>query len=136
MSRSIIGSLSLAALAQVREQLGRIPVEPKGNKYRAKKCVVEGIRCDSLGEGRRIAELLLMQKAGLIRNFKPHPKYPLVINGSPCGVYTADAEYACLPSGEVVIEDYKSPATMTEASRLRVRVFEALYNQKVIFVGV
>ena len=135
MGRSVIGSLSPAALAQVREQLGRIPKEPT-NKYRAKKVVVDGIKCDSMGEGRRIAELLLMQRAKQIRDFKPHPKYPLVINGIQCGIYTADAEYVLVPSGEVVIEDYKSPATLTEASRLRIKVFEALYGKKVIFVGV
>jgi len=43
--------------------------------------------------------------------------------------YTADFEYLC--DGELITEDVKSSATMTEASRLRISVFQSLYGRKV-----
>ena len=132
MSRSIIPRLSAKALQQVQEQLG--PSKPGPNKYRAQPVTIDGIRFASKGEAKRYSELLLLQRAGDITDLTPHPRFDLNVNGVKVGVYTADSFYR--KNGEVIIEDYKSPATLTEAARLRIKLFEAIYEMKVVFVGV
>ena len=131
-SRSIIPLLSAKAQQQVRAQLPQLPA-PR-NKYRAKPVTIDGIRFASHGEARRYCELQLLERAGHITGLRPHPRYDLIINGVKVGVYTADSEY--VRNGETIIEDYKSPATLTEAARLRIKIFEALSGQKVVFIGV
>ena len=48
------------------------------HKYRAKPCVIDGIRFASQAEGRRYQEWRLLEKAGEIRNIECHPRFPLV----------------------------------------------------------
>lgn len=98
-----------------------------GNKYKAKKKVVDGITFDSIREFNRYLELKLLERSGEIENIKPHPRFELIIDGKRIGRYTADFQYELISSGEIVVEDVKSKPTMTEAFSLRKRVFEALY---------
>jgi hypothetical protein len=106
----------------------------RGNKYRARKVKIDGITFDSIAEARRYQELVVLQKAGVISGLTPHPKFHLIVNGKKIGAYTADSLYVM--NGETIIEDVKSPVTLTEAARLRIKLFEALFDQTVIFVGV
>lgn len=135
MSRSIIPRLSDSAQKQIREKIGA-SVPASANKFGAKGVWIDGEYFHSTGEAKRYQELTLLQWGGKIRNLTPHPKFPLVVEGEKVGVYTADASYVDCKSNEVVIEDYKSPATLTEASKLRIKLFTALYKQPVVFVGV
>lgn len=48
------------------------------NKYNNKKTVVDGIVFDSRKEARRYQELLLMQRAGIIKNLQRQVKYVLI----------------------------------------------------------
>lgn len=48
------------------------------NKYKARKCVVNGIVFDSQKEYRRWCELLLMQRAGVISGLERQVKYVLI----------------------------------------------------------
>lgn len=48
------------------------------NKYYNKKTVVDGIVFDSRKEARRYQELLLMQRAGIIKNLQRQVKYVLI----------------------------------------------------------
>jgi hypothetical protein len=67
--------------------------------------------------------LRMQEKAGLIRNLEPHPKFELHVNGEHFGFYTADSCYVICATGEAVVEDVKSPATArTEAYRMRKRL--------------
>lgn len=49
----------------------------KGHKYFAKKCVVDGHKFPSKAEGLRYAQLAQLQRAGLIRELKLQPRFPL-----------------------------------------------------------
>lgn len=48
------------------------------NKYNNKKCTVNGIVFDSRKEARRYQELLLLQRAGVIKNLQRQVKYVLI----------------------------------------------------------
>lgn len=48
------------------------------NKYRNKKVVVDGIVFDSKKEAKRYQELLLLEKAGAIKNLERQVKYVLI----------------------------------------------------------
>ena len=101
----------------------------KKNKFGAKKVVIDNITFASKAEGIRYCDLKLLQIAGEITDLKCHPAYPLKINDVKVGRYTADFEYVDKATGEVIIEDVKG--RITEASSLRIRVFNALYGKTV-----
>lgn len=48
------------------------------NKYQAIKTTIDGIEFDSRKEARRYQELLLLQRAGAIRNLQRQVKYVLI----------------------------------------------------------
>lgn len=101
----------------------------KKNKYKAIKTEVDGITFDSKGEARRWCVLQLLEKAGEISDLKRQVAYELQINGVKVGKFTADFEY--MENGQLITEDYKSPATAEgEAFRLRVKMFEATTGRK------
>lgn len=50
----------------------------KRNKYQAIKTYVNGIEFDSRKEGRRYQELLLLERAGVIRDLKRQVRYILI----------------------------------------------------------
>lgn len=109
-----------------------------------------GIVFDSLSERRRWNELLLLERAGLIRNLRRQVVFPLVIKGvgpilirSPrykngrSAVYTADFCYEESREGGLdwreVIEDYKG--FQTDIARLRIAVVEAIYGIEIRITG-
>ena len=94
------------------------------NKYRAKPTTIDGIRFASQAEATRFMSLRMMEKAGLIRNLEPHPRFELFgASGEHVGWYTADSTYVVVATGEGVVEDVKSPATARNtAYRLRKRL--------------
>lgn len=105
-------------------------------KYRNKKVEIDGHIFDSKKEGLRYKELKWLEQAGLITNLKIHPKYPLqrgaVAVKYPNGRlarYTADFEYFDVETNTLHTEDVKG--YMTQESKLRIAVFEALYRRKV-----
>ena len=51
------------------------------SKYKAKKCVIDGIKFDSLKEGRRYRALKLLERAGEVQNLELQPRYDLIVNG-------------------------------------------------------
>lgn len=104
----------------------------KPNKFRNKKCVVDGIKFDSMKEAKRYGELKLLEKDGHITNLKFQKKFPFVVNGFKICEYWADFWYEKkLPKGEVefVVEDVKS--TITRKSRaysIKRKLLFALYG--------
>jgi hypothetical protein len=98
-------------------------------KYGNIPTAVDGITFASRKEARRWGELVIMQRAGLIRGLEPHPRYELVVNGRRVGHYTADFRYTDAATGAVVVEDTKSPATRKEAAyRLRRELMLAVHG--------
>lgn len=101
----------------------------------------DGILFDSKGELKRWENLRLWQLKGDIRNLRRQVEYPLVINGETVGTYTPDFVYekkVVLSDNDVlgglrfikVVEDFKGK--MTRDAALRIKVFEAIYGEKVL----
>lgn len=101
-----------------------------GNKYHAKKTVVDGITFDSKREAARYRVLKQLADVGEIANLTMKVKYPLVVNGVKIGRYTSDFEYE--ESGRHVVEDVKSPATKKARDyRLRKLLMFALHGVEI-----
>jgi hypothetical protein len=111
----------------------------KGNKFHAKKAMVDGIKFDSQREAARYSELKIMERAGLIRDLELQPQFFLAVGERPVLIrstrykngrqakYSADFAYWDVERGRRVVEDVKSPATRTEAYVIRKAVVEAMY---------
>lgn len=86
------------------------------SKYKSKKTVVNGIVFDSRREANRYSELLLLERAGVIKNLELQKSFELIpsqkINGKvverPCK-YIADFVYE--ENGKTVVEDTKGMRT-------------------------
>lgn len=86
------------------------------SKYRNKKTVINGITFDSKAEAERYAQLLLMERAGEIRNLSRQSTFELIPKQkAPSGKtergckYIAD--FAYFRDQEFVIEDVKGKTT-------------------------
>ena len=88
------------------------------NKYHAKKQYYKGMRFDSKKEFQRYLILEKMEKQRMIFNLEIHPQFPLIVNGTKIGRYTADFKYKNR-KGETIIEDVKSKITKTRDYILR-----------------
>jgi hypothetical protein len=76
----------------------------KPSKYRAIKCVIDGIKFDSKKEGERYGKLKIMLRAGIITDLKLQPVFEL----SSCK-YKAD--FAYYKDGVFIVEDVKGIKT-------------------------
>ena len=92
---------------------------------------------DSQSEADRYLELLVMQKAGVIKNLECHPKYDLIPSQKVPGQqgfrphgYTADFRYT--RDGEEIVEDVKSVRTREERDYIINR--KLMYMLKGIYV--
>lgn len=91
------------------------------NKYRAKKCNVDGITFDSRAEATRYEGLKLLLRAGEISDLKLQPKYPFCIGHKKMFDYIADFSYVM--DGETIVEDVKGMDT--PISRLKRKIISA-----------
>jgi hypothetical protein len=109
----------------------RIGGARKPSKYRAKPCVIGGIRFASQREGARYLDLLALEKAGEIRELELQPKFPLYVCRRQNGelhqvcIFVADFTYREGPQGILVVEDSKG--FRTPVYRLKAKMFEAQY---------
>lgn len=115
------GAIQLAPERRKRSERGRT------RKYRNVPTVVDGIRFDSRAESRRWLELKLMEKCGMIRELERQVSYDLPVNGEIVCRYRADFVYR-LPSGEITVEDIKSPASITAAYRIKAKLMKAIWG--------
>lgn len=93
------------------------------HKYGAVAVEIDGHRFSSKAEGRRYAQLVLLQKLGEISGLELQPRFPIVIDGKLCATYVAD--FAYFTQGERVVEDVKG--MITPVYRLKKKLVEALY---------
>jgi len=105
-----------------------LQTQRKPSKYHNRKVVYMGIQFDSRKEADHYRDLLLMERAGLIRNIELQPRYDLIVNGQKLGFYRGDFRYEEVATGELVTEDVKSPATKTPVYQLKKKLVKALYN--------
>lgn len=108
-------------------------VKGKGkNKYNAKKTTIDGIKFDSLLEGRRYQYLKLLEQSGEISGLICHPSWTIVVNGERICKYTADFEYWDHGTSKAVIEDTKGRKTRDYV--IRVKLLKAVYGITVVEV--
>jgi len=123
--------------AMNRENFAYLSRLKKATRYRAVGTRdTDGTFFHSKGELRRWEELKMLEKAGEIVSLQRQVHYMLHVPGCSggfvtVGKFTPDFKFI-ERSGEVVIEDFKSPASAKdEAYRLRKRMFEAEYGLQV-----
>lgn len=95
---------------------------PGKSKYGAVRVrTVDGIEHDSKKEAARWQELNLMLRARLIEDLQRQVRFELIPkqDGERSCTYIADFVYIDRKTGEKVVEDVKSPATRTEAYRIK-----------------
>ena len=99
----------------------------RGNKYRAIKTVVDGIKFDSKAEATRYCLLKRDEKLGIIFDLELQPAFPVVVEGKKICTYKADFSY--IDNGVRVVEDVKSPITAKHpVYRIKKKLVEAIYN--------
>ena len=92
-----------------------------------------GYTFDSVGERSRYLFLRSAGQEGRISNLRVHPRFKLLPTQRSGGrtwrkaSVTFDFAYEVAATGERVVEDFKSKATMTQAFMLRAKLFLYLY---------
>jgi hypothetical protein len=98
---------------------------------------------DSELEATRHAELIAMERAGLIEGVKHHPRYILLPNqrGTTGRViervvtYEPDFEYTIVGDRTFVVEDCKSPFTKTESYVIKRKLMLYVHGIRVVEVA-
>jgi hypothetical protein len=116
------------------------------SKFRNIKSEYAGFSFDSLKERQRYVELEARLRRGEIKNLRVHPKFEIKIGAVKICDYIGDFAYDELVGdfmkggypGDViltVVEDVKSPATLTPVFRLKEKMMLALHGIKIVRVG-
>src|SRR5690606_18088184 len=97
------------------------------NKYGNRKVEMDGVVFDSLAERNRYVELKLLLAAGAISDLELQPRFELQPSFKR-GRKTVRrieyvADFAYTENGQRVVEDVKSPATLTTVFRLKEKLF-------------
>lgn len=125
----------------MRKQLGEIFVNIRKTKYGNKKIIANGFKFDSKKEYQRYQQLLLLQKAGKIKELKTQVKFELVKGvrfqnekrKKPALTYIADFTY--IKDGELIVEDVKSAITRENGVyRIKKHLMMAIHNIEIIEV--
>lgn len=112
-----ISKLSPAAQAQIARKMGQ-QMQEKKQKYNAQPDSRGDIRFDSKKEARRYDELMLMLKAGTIRDLRLQPQFTLqeaytTPEGKRVRAIRYQADFSYVTGDGLVVEDVKSKATKT-----------------------
>lgn len=98
------------------------------SKYRNKPVVVDGIRFASKSEAARDGQLKVLAKAGIVKDVKRQPRFPLVVCGVKICTYVGDWEYIDVDGGGIrVVEDRKG--VLTPAFKIKFALAKALYPE-------
>lgn len=103
------------------------------NKYNAKRCEEDGIKFDSLAERDYYRQLRLRSLgAKEISCIVCHPQFPITINEIQVCKVELDFQYLDHEAKKIIYVDVKG--VYTAISRLKHKLFEAQYNEKVTIV--
>ena len=99
------------------------------NKYGNKKCVVDGIKFDSVKEARYYCELKVLRLAGEVLEFAVQPAFPIVVNKKKICTYRADfrVKYSSGLTEFVDVKGFKTPVY-----RLKKKLVEAIYGIEIV----
>jgi hypothetical protein len=110
----------------------------RASKYGNKRVKAAGVSFDSKSEARRWQELLLLQRAGEIRDLALHPRYSLDVNGHHIAFYVADFGYECRHENKwrKVVEDLKAGrVTQTDVFKLKRKLMWAIHKIDILVTG-
>lgn len=102
----------------------------KGNKFGAKKMILDGKKFDSTSEGNLYAELMLQQRAGLIESVDCQAKEELWAYGVNIGNYYVDFKIKHL-DGKIEFIEHKSSGTVTDLWRWKWKMLLAKYRDQI-----
>jgi hypothetical protein len=118
-SRLTINDIKNSACGHLNPHLtAEAQIKPKESKYRNKATEVNGIRFDSKREANRYKELLLLLKAGEIRDLELQKEYELNQGGTHSLKYIADFVYVT-KEGKTIVEDSKGAKTAVYLKKRR-----------------
>lgn len=101
----------------------------KPSKYRNKRVERDGLVFDSAKEASRFAQLVLLERSGEIRDLKRQVPFRMEVNGKLVCTYKADATYIETKTGELIVEDVKSPITRKDpVYRIKAKLLLAIHN--------
>lgn len=99
------------------------------NKYRNKKIQIDMYVFDSIAESKRYKELVLLQRAGKIRELQLQPKFLLQEsfrkNGKTYRKIEYIADFMYEENNKIIVEDVKGKET--EVFKLKRKLFEKKY---------
>lgn len=81
------------------------------SKYRNQPVEIDGIRFDSKAEARRYQELILLERAGEIKDLVLQPRFPIAVKGKLVCTYVGDFQYWDRSADRLVCEDVKGMRT-------------------------
>lgn len=108
-------------IARYREELAK----PRRSKYGNKRTDVDGLKFDSKKEAQRYRDLLLLERAGEIRELERQKTYEISVYGHDVTSYRCDFRYI-EGEGRLVIEDVKGHRT--ELYKIKKRLMKAIYG--------
>ena len=100
----------------------------KRNKFGAKKTTIDGLVFDSKWEGATWCNLKIRERVGEIIGLQRQIPFDLIVNGHHVTTYVADFVWTETATGERVVADAKSPATLTPEFRIKAKLLEALHG--------
>ena len=118
----------------VKEYKNIFQQDNKKNKYNNVKVENENGKFDSKGEAARFEHLLHLQQLGYIKDLEKQYNIIIKIGSQKICTYKADFKYIVAKNNELIIEDYKSAATITAAFRLKAKLMLALYGIDILIV--
>ena len=110
-------------------------IEPKLNKFNAKKTEYNGYMYDSKKESNYAKKLDVLINSGDVVCYDKQVKYRMIVNGFNCGYYKLDFK-VLYPDGHfeyVDVKGHKSGATYA-IFRLKKKIVQALYGIEIIEV--
>ena len=100
------------------------------NKYKNKKTQVDMYVFDSIAESKRYKELVLLERAGQIKNLKLQPKFELQPsykkNNRTIRAITYKADFSYLEDDKLVVEDVKG--FVTKEFKIKEKMFNYIYK--------
>lgn len=103
------------------------------SKYRNRKVERDGLTFDSVKEANRYAQLMLLQRAGQIKDLRRQTRWPIRVNGALICHYVSDFDYLDAKTGKAVVEDVKSSFTAKlPVFRLKAKLMAAVNRVQVV----
>lgn len=104
----------------------------KRPKYGNKKCTANGVSYDSMLERDRHFILKDYERQGIISGVVHQKSIDLIVNGVK--VCSLEPDYQYTMNGEHIVEDCKSPASITSTFQLKRKLLKAIHGLDIFIV--